>query len=759
MANKKPLVELIDLKYTTPKNKPNKFNDDLGNETGRDSARFGEKTELPVDSTDPEAALFSSVDSGDCSSAVERPRKGKEKGGLTLDPIPLVLSGKNQRSKAHAPPRTYKAKAGGSLGDKEKGLSRQMKEPEGAAVSISESESDCSGMDTAISYSDGGSTAGGRRRAKRGAPEADSSGESCASYISVASTLKSSAKRGRGRPPTTGHYVGLARAKEDLIKAKQAEMDLDSEIEMASTLKSALKIPADSLQKRVENGVELILQVANKSKNLKGTYVRVLKVAADQIREAAAALQGRTASEETVALQAENAQLREQLEMLREEVARLRTDVEQVRTPTRSTEDRSVEEFKSSIMLDIGFMIDAKLKNLEGRLLPEKRMRPPLRSDPVPSTSRSSLPPPPVMAAPKQAKQTEPTQSSGAPAKKKKGKGPKKVTTPNPLPPPPPPSSTQNGETWATVVKRGGKKKKVASSPATQPAKSNSAPAKESTKLKPKPKKKVKLRPPRTAAVVITLQPEAVEQGLSYDKVLSSARDRIQLKDIGIAGLKFRQAVTGARVLEILGQENEEKADRLASKLKEVLPSSVRVARPTRCVDLRITGLDDSVTREDIAAAIAETGKCPSEQVKVGIIKDGLFGVGSVVVQCPVVAAKTLVDSGRLLVGWSSARVQSLEPRPMQCFRCLEIGHTGRQCQSTADRSQLCFRCCKPGHKSVDCTEGLHCPLCHEAGRPSGHAIGGRQCVRPKKKGHNTAARTPAGQPRKPPPRAMDTGN
>lgn len=35
-----------------------------------------------------------------------------------------------------------------------------------------------------------------------------------------------------------------------------------------------------------------------------------------------------------------------------------------------------------------------------------------------------------------------------------------------------------------------------------------------------------------------------------------------------------------------------------------------------------------------------------------------------------------MVANGRVLMDWVSARVEALAPRPMQCYRCLEIDHT-----------------------------------------------------------------------------------
>ncbi|KAF9790221.1 hypothetical protein SFRURICE_010881 [Spodoptera frugiperda] len=138
---------------------------------------------------------------------------------------------------------------------------------------------------------------------------------------------------------------------------------------------------------------------------------------------------------------------------------------------------------------------------------------------------------------------------------------------------------------------------------------------------------------PKTAAVVITLQPDAVKRGVTYGDVLA----------------KLKGAVPGAT--------SSPSADALAERLRACLGADeARVSRPTKCLDLRILGLDDSVTAEEIVAVVARTGGCPADQVKAGTIRAGNSG-RTVVVSCPVLAAKKIKEGRRLLVGWVSAQI------------------------------------------------------------------------------------------------------
>lgn len=610
-------------------------------------------------------------------------------------------------------------------------------------------------MDTAASDGPTSSASNRQSRSKkriaREALKLSSDSESCASSIVSEPKLKGTAKRGRGRPSTSGHCSVLTTTNV-AGNANRSDSELELEADVIQAVREFATIPADSLELKVKSGVQVIVDIAQKSKHLKGTFVGALKKAAFQIEQAVVALSARTCNDEVEMLRSENDVLRKKVDSLCAEMMQIRTELEKVRVervPALVTQQSGgkEDELRSTLMRDIGFMMDAKLAGLEDRLLPEKRLRPPLKA------SSSSL-------APEASGCKKPVEGKNLNRKaSKKASGiaasPKSDSTGNSVPPPRGPERSQEG--WNTVVRKGKKKATNQVSKITPAGKSPTSLV-DSTRPhgKVKPKKarneKPKLRAPRSAAVVLTLPSEAAEQGITYDKVLLKAKESVDLAQLGINGLNFRLAVTGARVLEIPGKESGKKADRLAGRLREVLPEVVKVARPTKCTDLRISGLDDSVEAKDIATAIAEAGQCSQESIKVGPIRVGLFGVGSVLVQCPVVAAKALIARGRLLVGWSSARVQALEPRPLKCFRCFEIGHTGRQCRSQVDRSRNCFRCGQEGHFAATCTGDLQCPLCKEAGRSSNHAPGGRKCARPKK-GKRVAIRAPAApnhQPREP---------
>ena len=200
--------------------------------------------------------------------------------------------------------------------------------------------------------------------------------------------------------------------------------------------------------------------------------------------------------------------------------------------------------------------------------------------------------------------------------------------------------------------------------------------------------------------------------------------------------------------MELPGAASGPTADALAERLRASLNAEeARVSRPTKRADMRILGLDDSVTAEDVVAAVARTGGCPPDQVRAGALRPGFTGLQTITVSCPVSAAKKIQEGRRLLVGWVSAQVKVLEPRPLRCYRCQVGNHTACVCTSEVDRSDRCFRCGQPGHKAGSCTAPPHCFVCEAAGKPADHRAGGKACAPPtqaRRRGRPSAAAVPA---------------
>ncbi|XP_047985768.1 translation initiation factor IF-2-like [Leguminivora glycinivorella] len=381
-----------------------------------------------------------------------------------------------------------------------------------------------------------------------------------------------------------------------------------------------------------------------------------------------------------------------------------------------------VDELVGAVAARVGRMLDERLGALErdGRLLPGKTGQPHWlqtgddrpRKRPQGENGRVSAYP----GSPKLHRRTPKGRKKGDKKKAKgKGKGKKSAPKPSakatatesPLPPaaepPRPAAATSTDEGWKVAV--GGRKKRRKAAAATRAR----APQPVPQRAKPKARR---LRPPRSAAVVLTLQPEAIESGVNYAQVLSRAKETVNLEQFGITALRFKRAAAGGRVLEIPGAASGEKADLLAEALTEKLGSDVvRVSRPVKCAELRVTELDDSVSPGEVVASVAKVGGCSEGQIKAGEVRQDASGLGTIWLRCPVVVAKKVVeaDRGRLQVGWVRAAVKLLDQRPIRCFKCLETGHVRANCTNDADLSDACYRCGKPGHKAAACSEEPRC--------------------------------------------------
>ncbi|XP_053602948.1 uncharacterized protein LOC128680692 [Plodia interpunctella] len=565
----------------------------------------------------------------------------------------------------------------------------------------------------------------------------------------------------RGRAARRGSYSGTAEARERLRDLSADYAEFERELDRAGTSKflkaseeSGKRCLVDEHLEVVRAAAQKVLAEAGKSGNLKGTAWRAMNEACHDIIVAAGKIEAQCEESEAVRiLRADNKRMREQLSLLQQETKALRTAFAE-RTSSALNEAHPAagapsledirgllsewkESFERDIFLRLGGMVNDRLKEAEKRgiLAPEPIVRPPLAADerrkeappgtPAPGTGRSYagaaaganlMPPARPGPAPK-----------AAPAKKQPKQATVQAQAPAEVPAVvPPPQEGEQG--WAEVVRRG-KKKGNKPSPSAQP---EPTPVK-APKASAQPPKKIRFTPPKTSAVVVTLKPESK---MDYRAVITRATT-IDLSSIGVDHVSaVRGTATGARIIEIPGANSGAAADSLAEKLREVIGGEAEVTRPFKAAQIRVSGLDEGVTPEALKEATARAGKCLPGQVRVGNIRMAPDMTASVIITCPVAAANALIDEGRLLVGWTAAKVRGLEALPMRCFRCMGIGHTRALCPSPVDRSELCHRCGKAGHVSSACEASEPwCAVCFAHKLVAKHVMGGPSCNPPRTRG------------------------
>lgn len=486
--------------------------------------------------------------------------------------------------------------------------------------------------------------------------------------------------------------------------------------------------PTADLNACIADQLSMVEKVADRSKNLKGSFVHGLRLAVRKMQAATTELVQRTVSgRNEERLERENAELRSQvatlssrLEDLAKEVATLQNGAaclqaaDQAAVSAAKSHGGPSGEWERCLMERIGSMMDKKLATVVSissapKAVPRAGSAPTARQEGPPASGGSVAPKKPKKKKAKTKKQgKEAIPETVAPA----------VSGPAPVSP-----DTQSaaGQSWATVVSKNARKQGASTQKAKVTAMQQPA----------QPRKVAPAKPPSSAAIAVTIREGA---DTSYAAVMAAAKERIRLSECGISTVRMKRAVTGGLVLEVSGPECVKQADVLATRMREKLADlPVHIARPFKTGEVRVMDLDEAVSSTEVAAAVASAGDCLAAEIKVGEIRRARSGLASAWVRCPVSAVRKLATAKRICVGWASARVEVLAARPMQCFRCLEIGHVRLQCPNSADRSNRCYTCGEPGHRASKCSaKAPKCPVCADNGWPSNHRLGSKRCSPPK---------------------------
>ncbi|XP_070512925.1 uncharacterized protein [Cardiocondyla obscurior] len=625
---------------------------------------------------------------------------------------------------------------------------------------------------------------------------------------SVDFDLSTMSTRKRGRPPTTGEYVGLASAKLRLVEAEKKMSDLEETkriLDPSSSLPEKIRVstdnmierymedlreaPLEDLTARAFEAMNQVIKVACVSKGLKGTLIKELKTAACKTSASLAIMASKSARRPAQEVVSESFTLVKELEEAKKEIRNLKEEIRSLRSRaaelpaqdlrdvpstsrtlrSRATRNTSptMEEAEEALLKRFDGLFNKWCEKKFGSLVPNFGTSNPNFDGMEAETEISAVPLSSGRQKPSKGGTKKSSVSAPQPASEKSGKksGSTAETSGKAdrdkdrsrMPPPVSLSRkktsgesaetsavTRSTESWTAVVGRKARKKTTISSsvedkkktlkarkssrtPVGRKQGNSNAPVKSAGKKKAANKRK----PPRAAAVVINCPPD------KSGDVLRLAKSKIDLASLGISQVRPRRAATGAQMYEVSGPEGSQKADVLAQELSKALEGleGVTIQRPVKMAEIRIRGLDDSATAQEVMDALAGATSCQPTQFKLGVLRLSGDGLRTVWVQCPLHAANKLASEGRVQVGWTKARVELLAARPLQCFRCLQSGHVRQRCPCKEDRSGNCFRCGSSGHKVADCTSPAVCPVCKKVGRPSNHRLGGRACPAKSKAG------------------------
>jgi len=232
-------------------------------------------------------------------------------------------------------------------------------------------------------------------------------------------------------------------------------------------------------------------------------------------------------------------------------------------------------------------------------------------------------------------------------------------------------------------------------------------------------------RAPRSSVVLI----RPLDGGAPGTEMLRKIRDRISLRDYGISNIRFREAVKGGVLLEVLDRNvTLDKVDLLAEAIGTTLAGNASVSRPVRKAEFRLRGFDPSIPTEELRETVARAGGCPVSTVSVSDFRRVNGGHWATWVCCPVIVARSLLAGKCLKVGWSVATIDRVHLKRLQCYRCWEYGHVRGACGAAVDRSGHCFRCGEAGHMAGGCTNKLSCVLCKDGGSDYDHRLGSETC-------------------------------
>lgn len=553
-------------------------------------------------------------------------------------------------------------------------------------------------------------------------------------------------KKLKGKTKTTKEKERMKKQEEE----ENRKEEVDTGVDVAIAGEEIGSMPTFSLGAAAMEWVDEIEECRRKSGRIQGVVSGTMKRNLAQTRDAIMVLMARAqATGDQWFLQAQNKEQQTQIAAMRKEIEELRKEVGNLRIQIRTKEKREEKERKEKErereekdLADLDFPPLPQrppLRGRTGRIISGREISQEQREEEVSRQAEALETMGKEIGKRSMAKEmdTREGETQEVEEGEERGRGkPRVISDVQLMPPLPLPRSKQRrmqgkDEEWV-VVKR--KKENARKDIEVEAEKGKVATGRDKEWERPRPQQRsapppppprIRMaKPPKHAAVTITGRRE----GFSYAEAMREARAKISLADLGITSTKVRRAINGGLLIEIEGEEGQTKADNLVAKLKEVLQETATVVSPRKFTEIRVSGLDDSVTAEELSHVLAIEGECEEAEIRIGPIRMAWNGLGSAWARIPTGAAAKTCARGRIRIGWTMARIEVLEMRPLQCHRCLHYGHVKYVCRSKVDREGACYNCGEKGHQARSCKEQSTCVVCKDEGRPHGHRLGGPTC-------------------------------
>ncbi|XP_049317914.1 uncharacterized protein LOC125780185 [Bactrocera dorsalis] len=212
---------------------------------------------------------------------------------------------------------------------------------------------------------------------------------------------------------------------------------------------------------------------------------------------------------------------------------------------------------------------------------------------------------------------------------------------------------------------------------------------------------------------------------LSYAEILRKIKSDSALSGFGNNVTKIRKTQNGEMLLQLSGtaiptdsQEN----------MKKCLGDQAHIKLLTQETLLECKDIDEVTSKEEVLYALRR--ELGNTELPISTIKNLRKSYGdtqTALIKLPVEAARQLLLTRRLKVGWVNCRIREYR-QPQRCFKCLDYGHTAKTC-TNEDRSRLCRRCGEGEHQAKDCNNKPKCFLCLKAGsKEIDHFTGSVRC-------------------------------